>query len=923
MPVTDTGWKDKVVTISATTTAATVSSTGRAAASDPLRRRDHGAVEGTATPLVGRREELEAVAAALADPAIQGVVLRGAAGVGKTRLAQECLAVAEQLGFTTRRVMATAGLRDTPLGAMASLVPPLGAEVNPLGAALQVLRETAEDGGPLMLMVDDAQWMDDTSAALVHQVIAEGEAFALLTVRTGEPLPQAIAAMLRQDRMAQRAIEPLGDHEIAEVVTTVLSGEADAGLLERVVALSGGSPLTAREVVIGAVESGEAVQEDGRWVVAGDLTRSARAAELVAERVGRLDDAHRRVLGVVALAEPVPLTWLGGDEADAFVELETAGLVTVRQARDRDELWVSHPLYGEVLRSQLTSLQRRDLLTDVVALARHGAAHTDDRDRLRVVAWSREVGVAVAPTELRDAARRAFSVHRFDLACDLLQALPPDERDAEFRLELANALAWTGARAQAQDLLEEIVADPADDQELARAAQRQSLEAQACGDFDRAGRVLEDVLAQLSSDEARQLVQANLEANAIGRLGPPQTVERIEPLMDLLPDPLLVPVGHVLSIALLLNGRPRAAAEVADRVHGIHRRLWVEQPLAVFPSHPSTSLQVEGTALTSAGRLDRTRELLDLADRFEPNVAPGAVAGMVAMTRGYLATLEGDLVTALQQYELAGRRWDGEIHELGPRWKWVAIMGATAAAQLGRTDRAASQLARAERANPSVLIDPALPVARAWLAVAEGRIPEAVDLLAEGVAAAVEAGGLLFATEAAVSLVRLDAADRVPAELLDLRADLDGDLLPARIDAVLAARDDDPAGLEDVAARLEDLGVVLEAAELHAAASRRWSAAGEPRRATAARRRARELAERCPEVATPGLALQGEDAGLTAREREVAVLAADGTPAKGIAEQLFISERTVTNHLQRVYAKLGVSSRSELRDALEGVDLPR
>ncbi|MCO5305097.1 MAG: helix-turn-helix transcriptional regulator [Microthrixaceae bacterium] len=55
---------------------------------------------------------------------------------------------------------------------------------------------------------------------------------------------------------------------------------------------------------------------------------------------------------------------------------------------------------------------------------------------------------------------------------------------------------------------------------------------------------------------------------------------------------------------------------------------------------------------------------------------------------------------------------------------------------------------------------------------------------------------------------------------------------------------------------------------------------------------------------------------LTDREREVADLAADGLAAREIAERLFISRRTVTNHLQHVYDKLGVSGRSELRTAL-------
>jgi len=56
---------------------------------------------------------------------------------------------------------------------------------------------------------------------------------------------------------------------------------------------------------------------------------------------------------------------------------------------------------------------------------------------------------------------------------------------------------------------------------------------------------------------------------------------------------------------------------------------------------------------------------------------------------------------------------------------------------------------------------------------------------------------------------------------------------------------------------------------------------------------------------------------LTARDREIAVLAAGGLSSKDIAGRLVVSARTVDNHLQRVYAKLGISGRDELRSALD------
>ena len=51
---------------------------------------------------------------------------------------------------------------------------------------------------------------------------------------------------------------------------------------------------------------------------------------------------------------------------------------------------------------------------------------------------------------------------------------------------------------------------------------------------------------------------------------------------------------------------------------------------------------------------------------------------------------------------------------------------------------------------------------------------------------------------------------------------------------------------------------------------------------------------------------------LTATEREVAVLAADGLTNQAIAERVYVSRKTVEANLARVYRKLGISSRAEL-----------
>ena len=78
-----------------------------------------------------------------------------------------------------------------------------------------------------------------------------------------------------------------------------------------------------------------------------------------------------------------------------------------------------------------------------------------------------------------------------------------------------------------------------------------------------------------------------------------------------------------------------------------------------------------------------------------------------------------------------------------------------------------------------------------------------------------------------------------------------------------------------------------------------------------------DVLARCDLLRTP--ALRTVRPSLTNRERQVAELAADGAKSREIADRLYLSPRTVENHLQRVYAKLGVNGRQTLAPALRSL----
>lgn len=101
-------------------------------------------------------------------------------------------------------------------------------------------------------------------------------------------------------------------------------------------------------------------------------------------------------------------------------------------------------------------------------------------------------------------------------------------------------------------------------------------------------------------------------------------------------------------------------------------------------------------------------------------------------------------------------------------------------------------------------------------------------------------------------------------------------------------------------------------------ASRGHARRQERRSAVRADHRSRELLGACEGAQSPLVWHLGAAAPLTDREREVAVLAARGLSSKEVARRLTLSPRTVDNHLQRVFQKLGASGRSELRGLLGG-----
>jgi DNA-binding CsgD family transcriptional regulator len=206
--------------------------------------------------------------------------------------------------------------------------------------------------------------------------------------------------------------------------------------------------------------------------------------------------------------------------------------------------------------------------------------------------------------------------------------------------------------------------------------------------------------------------------------------------------------------------------------------------------------------------------------------------------------------------------------------------------------------------------------ARAWVAAGGGDLAGARARLEEAAELGAELGDLVGRSAALHALARFGQPAEVCDRLAEVAARIDGDLAPARARHAEVLTSGDARGLERVSADFEALGADLLAAEASADAAVARRQAGEGREAAAAERRTALLVDRCEGAVTPALQATDARARLTPAERETAVLAAVGRANKEIAEQLFLSPRTVENRLQRVYEKLGVSGRTQLPEAL-------
>jgi DNA-binding CsgD family transcriptional regulator len=861
-------------------------------------------VEGTQS-LIGRTAEVEHIVRLLDGG--HGVVVEGPAGIGKTSVLREVVRRLEGDGrYSIVQVSATQASQPIPLGALAGHLVGAPPRADDLARVQEAIIERA-NGALLLIAVDDGHLLDDYSAVAVHQLVLTAGARVLASARSGEPASSAFAALVEKGSSLRMVLEPLDEGAVADLVTAQLGGPVDARLAREAWAASRGVPLGVSLIVESGLRSGAVVEHHGLWTLSGPLSGNQRLLSLIADQLRQLSDSERSAVEVIALAEPLEAVIVSRlVHPSVIASLRNRGLVVGSEGESDTQLRLIHPLFGETVRQTISEGQRQRTISALAEAL--GVLHEAEADMLlRVAVWGTAAKSQLHPELLMRAAAIARS-RSTDSAIRLLHAALEAGAPASASLDLAMVLTMAGRNEEATEVLAAL------DVEDLSAVER------ASGTATRAYGLIYSIHRP---DVALALLD---EQRAVDRSEPvlPDLLDAIESMAYLMKGDVLRAesiasdvlarsgvddevMGHAATastVALGYAGRTTDAIAVGRRFASTAKRLKASNPplTAGLSAAYWEMLELDGdlSALDSEAGSAR-RSAIEGGDDMIANRAAKSLArkALLEARPRQSARLMRECLVALDGFDQMFI-------------SWCQCLLAEALATAGESVEARRTL---DRSDHEGLMAPVFAVHRtladAAVTASEGHVAKAGEIAAAGAWEAVARGmagqalrcwydAMRFGHPGAVSeLARLDTVDGRLAEICRKHAA-----------ATLAHSGEH---LDEVASDFAALGIRLYAAEAGMGAAAEYQRRGLPAKSAVSFERSRSLLDRSDPVATP--ALQSAPrvvASLTAREREVARLAALGHSDRAIADDLQVSVRTVESHLARVYSKLGLHGRLDL-----------
>jgi DNA-binding CsgD family transcriptional regulator len=860
-------------------------------------------------PLSGRSEEMRLVEAAIAAADVSGIVVCGAAGVGKSRVAREALSAAASQGCEIRWVVATSSARAVPLGAFASWAG--SAASDPLQLIRSVIESltSAPAGTRVVVGVDDVNLLDDLSTFVLHQIVQRRGAKVVMTLRDGEPIPAGVQDIWKGGQFDRLDLQPLSRDETTSLVSATLGGSMNPDAAGRLWKLTRGNVLYLRNIVEQEVADGRLIEQQGYWRWTGDPIMPPGLIEMVESRIGALPASVGDVVDVLAVGEPLELSSLTRiTDAAAVEEADTRGLITLDNVDETVQVRVAHPLYGEVRRERAPSTRLRRLR----GLVATELAASDTRDDLRILlrraTLSLDSDLKPDPALLVRAARRAIHLLDLPLAERLARASVVAGGGFEAELTLCYARTWQGRGAEADRELAALGERAGSDPErvqvvMLRAVNlfwtvRRPAEAEM---------VLGEAEAVVTDSIARQLLTAPRAAfhSDLGR--PRQAVEAATEALaaGYLTDQAVVLASWGLVGGLGILGRADQLGSAAERGYAAATGGFDAPVLRLGLSYRHM------LGLRLAGYMHDADDVAVRAYRYLAE-APGwfPLGGLVMMGHAELA--QGHLGSSLHRLREARAGLQG-FGDVGG-WLFRCLLGLTQTlAMTGEANAARQALAELEdtRHPGFVFLEPELMLARAWAAAAAGTVIQALALAHQAAASAAAAG------QSAHEVMCLQTATQFgdhssAVRLHELEAIVEGPRVGLAARFAEAVHAGDGAELAAVSEEFERMGDLIAAVDAAAHAAVVYRGQGLRGSAMGCSTRADELAQQCGGASTPALRQASERLPLTDREREIVMLIGEGLSNRAVAERLTLSVRTVESHIYRAMAKTGVTGRDEL-----------
>jgi DNA-binding CsgD family transcriptional regulator len=917
------------------------------------------------TAIAGREEELSTIRRFLEELAAgpAALVISGEPGIGKTVLWEIACDDARRhpgwllswRGVEAEAMFAFAGLSELLTGVLDGVAPTLARprrralevalllaepdgqapDAHAIGLALlDVLGELCQTG-PVLVALDDVQWLDASSAAVLQVAmrrLRQQPVGVLMTLRDepGSRLPFELERSFSAPGITRVSLSALERGAFKQLFRQRLEPELSPSDLALLHEASGGNPFFALELA----RFGAHLERRSRLRVPETL------GVLLGERLARLPGEIGDVVFTVAVAGRPTIDLIGavvgsvdavGDALDVAVRERVLVL-------EGERVRFAHPLLASICYQQAPAQKRRAthrLLADAVA---------DVEERARHLALAAEGPDAIAVTELDAAADHAAARGATAAGADLseLAASLTASNDAPAsrrrRLRAANLHRLAGNLERAVTLLEELLAElPCG---IERADVLLELATTRRDDLPRMVALCDEALAAAADDAVRctrilayrswaYLFEAEIDAALRDARAALRAAEHVG-------DPTLM----TIAIAQVATVETRAA----DITPGLlERGLELEAGLGILLEYNESPRVALARRLIGTAELDRARAVLEELENEAAAWGGEELRGVLLRSLGRVDWLAGRWEAALERTALALEFWDQMQAPHGVAF--TACLRALLEVDLGRVDEARASAERAVAISRE-LSDQEWEILSLG---ALGRLELALGNLTSAGKYMKDLPGRLLAlgyqdptapvwadtVEVLLGLGELEQARTYLDRHEDCARRVGSPLAlacVARCRGLLAGAEGDLDaafdGLERAVTELAALPYPLEY-------GRALLCLGSVYRKAKRKGAARDALERSQTIFNElGARLWSEKAtvelrrisgrrrgstSLTETEERVARLAAIGRSNKQIAAELLMSVHTVGAHLSHVYRKLGISSRSELASNLSGV----